>query len=132
MESATCCGMELLATRANGIKPQEDKDARLRVMPSAFGDSIQCASALMPYQVLRSCIKITASKEAVIFGDSWENRTPVSALRGPCLSRLTNEPCALLVYYSKTFFVCQYLFEKILQNLRKIFPKPKMCINGGI
>ena len=25
-------------------------------------------------------------------GDSWENRTPVSALRGPCLSRLTNEP----------------------------------------
>ena len=26
------------------------------------------------------------------FGDSWENRTPVSALRGPCLSRLTNEP----------------------------------------
>ena len=29
----------------------------------------------------------------VLFGDSWENRTPVSALRGPCLSRLTNEPC---------------------------------------
>ena len=27
-----------------------------------------------------------------LFGDSWENRTPVSALRGPCLSRLTNEP----------------------------------------
>ena len=25
-------------------------------------------------------------------GDPWENRTPVSALRGPCLSRLTNGP----------------------------------------
>ena len=29
-------------------------------------------------------------------GDSWENRTPVSALRGPCLSRLTNGPYHLL------------------------------------
>ncbi len=32
-------------------------------------------------------------------GDSWQNRTAVSALRGPCLSRLTNEP----------FFACKLL-----------------------
>ena len=34
-------------------------------------------------------------KGASFCGDSWENRTPVSALRGPCLSRLTNEPYSL-------------------------------------
>ena len=33
------------------------------------------------------------SSDCAVFGDSWENRTPVSALRGPCLSRLTKEPC---------------------------------------
>ena len=33
------------------------------------------------------------------YGDSWQNRTAVSALRGPCLSRLTNEP----------FFACKLL-----------------------
>ena len=32
------------------------------------------------------------SSDCAVFGDPWENRTPVSALRGPCLSRLTNGP----------------------------------------
>ena len=31
-------------------------------------------------------------RSASFCGDPWENRTPVSALRGPCLSRLTNGP----------------------------------------
>ena len=26
------------------------------------------------------------------FGDPWENRTPVTAVKGRCLSRLTNGP----------------------------------------
>ena len=45
------------------------------------------------------------------FGDSWENRTPVSALRGPCLSRLTNEPCCnCLIILSHNFaFVNRFL-----------------------
>ena len=30
---------------------------------------------------------------AFFFGDPWGNRTPVSAVRGRCLSRLTNGPC---------------------------------------
>ena len=37
--------------------------------------------------------KKTPPRLVVFFvGDPWENRTPVSALRGPCLSRLTNGP----------------------------------------
>ena len=27
-----------------------------------------------------------------VFGDPWENRTPVTAVKGRCLSRLTNGP----------------------------------------
>ena len=51
------------------------------------------------------------------FGDSWENRTPVSALRGPCLSRLTNEPCLLacLLYYN--FLRLSIGFAKIIENI---------------
>ena len=44
--------------------------------------------------------KRTPQRVSFCFGDSWENRTPVSALRGPCLSRLTNEPylfCSIIV-----------------------------------
>ena len=37
MESATCCGMELIAKQSYGIKPQ--KNAPL-VMPYAYGDTI--------------------------------------------------------------------------------------------
>ena len=49
----------------------------------------------------RSSIRSTSHQQKqktpprlVVFfvGDPWENRTPVSALRGPCLSRLTNGP----------------------------------------
>ena len=36
--------------------------------------------------------KTGVPKYSCFFGDPWENRTPVSALRGPCLSRLTNGP----------------------------------------
>ena len=31
-------------------------------------------------------------KKLVFFGDPWENRTPVTAVKGRCLSRLTNGP----------------------------------------
>ena len=40
-------------------------------------------------------------------GDPWENRTPVSALRGPCLSRLTNGPS-------------RDCYDIILQNSKKV------------
>ena len=81
-----------------GIKPQEDKDARLRVMPSAFGDSIQCASALMPYQACGLDKKITSelkSSDVIFFGDPYGNRTHAFAVRGRRLSRLTKGPCLL-------------------------------------
>ena len=46
----------------------------------------------------RSPTKQKTPPRLVVFfvGDPWENRTPVSALRGPCLSRLTNGPYHLL------------------------------------
>ena len=30
--------------------------------------------------------------QVFFFGDPWENRTPVTAVKGRCLSRLTNGP----------------------------------------
>ena len=30
--------------------------------------------------------------DVFFFGDPWENRTPVTAVKGRCLSRLTNGP----------------------------------------
>ena len=41
MESATCCGMELIAKQSYGIKPQ--KNAPL-VMPYAYGDSMHAVA----------------------------------------------------------------------------------------
>ena len=106
---------------AYGIKPQGDAYTRLRVMPYAFGDSIQCASALIPCQACGLDKKITSeqkSSDVIFFGDSWENRTPVSALRGPCLSRLTNEPYSrcLIIIQQKVLFVNSF-FKK---NCKKI------------
>ena len=37
MESATCCGMELIAKQSYGIKPQKNAPF---VMPYAYGDSM--------------------------------------------------------------------------------------------
>ncbi len=37
MESAICCGMELIAKQSYGIKPQENAPL---VMPYAYGDYI--------------------------------------------------------------------------------------------
>ena len=58
--------------------------------------------------------------ECLVLGDSWENRTPVSALRGPCLSRLTTEPFfnAWLFYHS---FSC--LSSILLKYFSKSFVK---------
>lgn len=36
-------------------------------------------------------------------GDPWGNRTPVSAVRGRCLSRLTNGPHTSMKKYSISF-----------------------------
>ena len=49
----------------------------------------------------------------VFYGDPWENRTPVSALRGPCLSRLTNEP------YSYRFAIIQHFFAFVNSKFEK-------------
>ena len=61
------------------IKPQGDTYARLRVMPYAFGDSIQCASALIPYQACGLDKKITSelkSSDVIFFGDPSGNLNP--------------------------------------------------------
>ena len=36
--------------------------------------------------------KSTTSNEVVLFGDPYGNRTHVTAVKGPCLNRLTNGP----------------------------------------
>ena len=36
--------------------------------------------------------KTTPNSVVLFFGDPWENRTPVTAVKGRCLSRLTNGP----------------------------------------
>ena len=36
--------------------------------------------------------KSTHLSVSAFFGDPWENRTPVTAVKGRCLSRLTNGP----------------------------------------
>ena len=57
----------------------------------------------------RSPTKQKTPPRLVVFfvGDPWENRTPVSALRGPCLSRLTNGPS-------------RDCYDIILQNSKKV------------
>ncbi len=57
----------------------------------------------------RSPTKQKTPPRLVVFfvGDPWENRTPVSALRGPCLSRLTNGPS-------------HDCYDIILQNSKKV------------
>ena len=119
MESATCCGMELRRSRVwnhpegmYGIKPQGDAYTRLRVIPYAFGDSIQCASALIPCQACCLDKKITSEpfgSDVIFFGDPYGNRTHDSTLRGWRLSRLTNGPSAFTDYI-RTSSVCQEIF----------------------
>ena len=41
--------------------------------------------------------KQTPKKVSVFFGDPYGNRTHVTAVKGPCLNRLTNGPCAFSV-----------------------------------
>ena len=55
----------------------------------------------------------------LLFGDSWQNRTAVLALRGPCLSRLTNEPYFLLCYFSIESGVCQVFWKRFLRKCGK-------------
>ena len=46
------------------------------------------------------------------FGDPWENRTPVFAVRGRCLSRLTNGPFVSNVdIIAWSFLKCNTFFK---------------------
>ncbi len=51
-----------------------------------------------------------------LFGDPYGNRTHDSTLRGWRLSRLTNGPFFMLIYYISNFFICQYYFATRLTN----------------
>ena len=69
---------------AYGIKPQGNIYTRLRVMPYAFGDSIQCASALIPCQACGLDKKITSEpfgSDVIFFGDPSGNLNPRRATR---------------------------------------------------
>ena len=77
IESATCCGMESRFSE-HGINAEHCMESRTKgnggkcsltadAMPDRVGIPYNSLCELMPYQALRSWIKITASFEAVIF-----------------------------------------------------------------
>jgi hypothetical protein len=63
---------------AYGIKPQGEAYTRLRVMPYTFGDSMQCASALIPCQACGLDKKNRGALCAPLFffGDPYGNLNP--------------------------------------------------------
>ena len=62
--------------------------------------------------------KKTPPKLVVFFvGDPWENRTPVSALRGPCLSRLTNGPWLIARLFYHIFLRLSILFSTFFSQI---------------
>ena len=44
------------------------------------------------HQITASKKKSTSFEVLFLFGDPWGNRTPVTAVKGRCLDRLTNGP----------------------------------------
>ena len=64
----------------------------LRVGYANAGNA-NCVCIASSYEAHGSPItKGTAKAVPFVFGDPWENRTPVTAVKGRCLSRLTNGP----------------------------------------
>ena len=61
---------------------------------SAAGFSIPARVTFYARHLLKSKYKekSTTSNEVVLFGDPYGNRTHVTAVKGPCLNRLTNGP----------------------------------------
>ena len=61
---------------------------------SAAGCSIPARVTFYARHLLKSVYKekSTTSNEVVLFGDPYGNRTHVTAVKGPCLNRLTNGP----------------------------------------
>ena len=61
---------------------------------SAAGCSIPVRVTFYARHLLKSVYKekSTTSNEVVLFGDPYGNRTHVTAVKGPCLNRLTNGP----------------------------------------
>ncbi len=79
---------------------------------------------------LRGIKKYPVSFDTGIFSyDPWGNRTPVYAVRGRRLSRLTNRPYFLQpLYYIITPKKMQYLFQKKLKKFC-LFSKPPVRIS---
>ena len=65
-------------------------------LPDGLGGDAN--SRKVPWHFTSSSEHETTKKEHLhdvqvfFFGDPWENRTPVTAVKGRCLSRLTNGP----------------------------------------
>ena len=65
-------------------------------LPDGLGGDAN--SRKVPWHFASSSEHETTKKEHTpfgvcsFFGDPWENRTPVTAVKGRCLSRLTNGP----------------------------------------
>lgn len=66
--------------------------------------------------------------------DPYENRTRVCAVRGRCLSRLTNGPFQKLKYYTTDFRQLQYLFSKKFFFFESVIKKRAdiICIKGKL
>ena len=101
-----------------------------RLMKNTGQKSICSVFFVCPNTVLKK-IKVFG---LFFIGDPWENRTPVFAVRGRCLSRLTKGPFILtrLLYHKVFLFAIGFLkkivffkkyFQKYLLKIIKKFPK---------
>ena len=92
-------------SRRSAIHARLPLTSELDALCAAWANSAPCA--LRYGAEFGSTLRVDKTKRTPSwcpfrFGDSWENRTPVSALRGPCLSRLTNEPYHLrIIFYHR-------------------------------
>ena len=83
-----------LKTVRRTVFAPRDADAGLRLAVTAAGCSIPVRVTIYARHLLKSKYKekSTTSNEVVLFGDPYGNRTHVTAVKGPCLNRLTNGP----------------------------------------
>ena len=77
---------------------------------SAAGCSIPVWVTIYARHLLKSKYKekSTTSNEVVLFGDPYGNRTHVTAVKGPCLNRLTNGPYKYRASLKPPTFIVHY------------------------
>ena len=98
-------------------------------MPKAYIIARKCDIIPQVYHPLpkgTDIIEKSTSFEVLFSGDPYGNRTHVTAVKGPCLNRLTNGPVNLLGQYITKNSICQVFFSK----KQKIFIKTGQTVTN--